>query len=115
MRRFSLPYYLSAKEAIDILLNGIGIDIGIDIGIYLHLDIVTHEGIDFYVQKSPLSESYLKIPVRYGISKKVIELLYAGDYEALYALDFPAISLSGVEIFSDGTIALEVQTNDSKR
>ncbi len=113
--RFSLPYYLSAKEAIDILLNGIGIDIGIDIGIYLHLDIVTHEGIDFYVQKSPLSESYLKIPVRYGISKKVIELLYAGDYEALYALDFPAISLSGVEIFSDGTIALEVQTNDSKR
>ncbi len=85
----SLDYTLDIKEIIDTL------------------DIVTYEGIEFYIQMSSYSDRYLRVPVRYGISVKVIELLYQEDYEALYSLDFPTKSLSGLEIFPDGTIAVE--------
>lgn len=87
----SLDYALDIKEVIDAL----------------DCDIVNHEGVEFHIQRSSYSDRYLKVPVRYGISAKVIKLLYQEDYEALYSLDFSAKSLNGVEIFPDGTIAVE--------
>lgn len=89
----SLDYTHDIKKIIDVL--------------NFEFDFFIHEGIEFYIQMSSYSDQYLRVPVRYGISVKVIELLYREDYDALHSLDFHAKSMNGIEIFSDGTIAIE--------
>ena len=68
-------------------------------------EVAQYDKREFYVQKSSYNNNCLRIPIKYGISKKAFELFNEGDYKALYYLDTKATSLENVEIFSDETIA----------
>ncbi|EII2981675.1 hypothetical protein LG772_000203 [Vibrio parahaemolyticus] len=71
-------------------------------------DVVEYEGNDFYVQKSLRIDRYLNLPIRFGISVKAVSLFRQGLFRELYRLEIEQLSLDKVEVFSDGTIALEV-------
>ncbi|EII3443268.1 TPA: hypothetical protein GRI96_24155 [Vibrio parahaemolyticus] len=70
------------------------------------LDILEFSGEKYFVQKHGYRNRYSNVPVRYGVSSKVIELISVNNYHALYNLDSVAISLDSAEIFPDGTIAV---------
>ncbi|EKO3844384.1 hypothetical protein NTE29_004691, partial [Vibrio harveyi] len=70
------------------------------------LDILEFSGEKYFVQKHGYRNRYSNVPVRYGVSSKVIELISVNNYHALYNLDSVAISLDNAEIFPDGTIAV---------
>ncbi|MGD8231343.1 hypothetical protein [Vibrio sp. TRT 1302] len=69
-------------------------------------DVLEISGEKYHVQKRVYRNRYLSVPVRYGISSKVIELFRANNYKDIYSLKTATKSLENVEIFSDGTIAI---------
>lgn len=61
----------------------------------------------FVVQRKPNVDRYLNVPVRYGISSRVLSMFQKRSFKDIYEFDIEVYSSDDVEIFSDGTIALE--------
>lgn len=70
-----------------------------------YFEVEIYEGMEFYLQTSSYNYGNLVIPIRYGVSKRVVELFRLGSYQTLYSLEIKEKSLENIEIFSDGTIA----------
>lgn len=65
-------------------------------------------GEQFVVQRTSNVDRYLNVPIRYGVSEKVLSMYKTGSFKDIYAMNTEVYSSDNVEIFSDGTIALEI-------
>lgn len=92
--------------------------LGIDEGYKLHdkqydfefpeeeFDIVSIEKNKYFLQKKTSQTNYLQIPIKFGISKDIVNYIEKGKYRSIYDLKTSFSSLENTEIFSDGTIAV---------
>lgn len=68
-------------------------------------DLIEIDGGEYYLQRISYQDSYLNIPIKYGISKDIVGLLETCNYDRVYKIEGLARSYEDVEIFTDGTIA----------
>jgi len=68
--------------------------------------LIKKNGSDYYVQKSTYSYKYLNVPIKFGVSKDIVDLIEKNDYQSIYLLEHNVISDGNVEFFLDGTLAL---------